>query len=490
MTYLRDTQYDRAKLMDLAGHLGEVAGWDMIVNLPEDEQLLDIRMADFVPKSSGEPMGNPERGVVCVTSTRLLFFRREPEVSEDRDLSVATGYLTECRLCHRPMDRTRAARYFPKKESSIFALRKKMASLYFPDLMPLLEIPLAGIVAMMPFMDKSKQATIDLEIDLRSEGELIFKLLPINPQIRLVLGQRFLEHPYPEIASTMPLVSACPIDELVALTDRLREIQAEIDYDKLPKKLFLSPWSLSQLFFTPKAKVKLIHNGEQAQGRIYLENGNLILSRKLSKATLFNVGSLEDLGWNDEENELLLKGPGVHYKIEGEAHSTQFAQIRFYLEELLTGRREIWEDPKKYSNLSPEAKPDPVGELLRYHLAPCNDPAIRLSESIEEKLLDEFMDGFGQLLPPEETAQCLILLDKSAQEGILFTDEGFYVRKKAKSGQRLAYSKLLEKVEFKKSFISNTIAVGTLVFKIDSLGKETRSALDLVIKEISRRAML
>ncbi len=490
MTYLRSTQYDRAKLMDLTGHLNELAGLDMIVNLPEDEQLLDIRLADLVPKNMGEPVGDPERGVVCFTSTRLLFFRHRPEVIEDKALAVATGYLTECLLCHRPMDRTRAARYFPKKESSIFELRKKMAALYFPDLMSLLDIPLAGIIAMMPFMDKSKQATLDFEIDLRSESPQLFKLLPINPQIRIVLGQRFLERPYPEISSSMPLVSACPVEELSLLTDRLREIQAEIDYDKLPKKLFLSPWSLSQLFFTPKAKVSLIHNGEKVQGKIYIEKGNLVLARKLSKSTLFNVGNLEDIGWDEAKNELILKGPGVYYKIEGEVDSRPFTQIRFYLEELLAGRKNIWEDPNKFSDIAPDTKPDPIGELLRYHLAPCNDPAIHLSETIEENMIDEFMDGFGQLLPPEETPQCLVLLDKGLQEGFLFTDKGFYVRKKAKSGQRISFSKLLEKLEFKKGFMSNSISIDSTTYKIDSLGKETRSALTLVIKDICKRAMV
>lgn len=472
--------------MDLANHLSEVPGIDMLVNLPDREHLWDIRIAEFIPRVGGEPKGKPERGVLCITSERLLFFLRVPSVIKDRELATATGYLVECVLKRTPLDRERAARYFPKKEAAVVGLRRRMAEIYLPDLLPVLSLPLAGVSALMPFMDSSQQACLDVEIDLRAEGGILRKLVHINPQLRFIMGPRYTEKPYLEPEPSLPLVSTCKIQELAEMVDKLRDAQAEIDYERLPSTLFPSPWALSLLSASPKAKVKLVHKGEQVNGKIFMEAGQLVLSRKLSKNPLFNLGQLDDLGWEEASTTLTLKGASMHYRIEGEARSAQFAWIRGYLEELLQTRRMLWEDPLGQGDLEPEAKPDPVGELLRYHLEPCNDPKIVLKDLLNTEQVDRFMDDFGQLLPPEESPQGLVVLGSGGDEGLLFTDRALYVRKRGQAGDRLPFSRVPAAAQSKKGFLSTSLSIGPLTFKLDSLGKETVKALAVVLRDIAR----
>ncbi len=486
----RTFEFNRADLMNLADHLPEVPGIDMLVNLPEQEQLLDIRIAEMTPRIEGEPKGRQERGLLCVTNERLLFFLRVPEVGQDRELATATGYLVECLLRRQPLDRERAARYFPKKESAVMALRRRLAELYFPDLMPALSLPLAGLAAIMPVYDGSRQACLDLEIDVRAEGGLLPKLVHLNPQLRLVLGPRYADKPYPQPEPSLPLVAVCPVRELVQLVELLRDAQANIDYDSLPERLFSTPWALSLLCAQPRAKAELVHGGQRVSGKIGIERGQMLLARKVKRTALFNVGAVEDLSWDEKAGLLSLRGPGLSYRVEAEPRSAQLAWIRSYLEELLAARREVWEDPFARAELQPEAKPDPVGELLRYHLETCNDPAVFLGDRLTREQIERFMDGFGQLLPPEENPQALILLAGTAQGqvGMLFTDRGLYARQRGGPGQRFAFARVSEAAQSKKGFLSSSLSIGPLAFKMDGLGKETAQALGRVLQEVSQRA--
>ncbi len=490
MTESDSTAYNRASLMDLAEHLADAPGIDMLVNLPASEQIQDIRIAELIPRAEGESKGPAHRGVLCTTNERLLFFLRVPEVSRDRDLATATGYLVECLLRRKPLDRERAARYFPKKETAILDLRRQMAELYFPDLLPVVGLPLAGLAAILPTLDSSQQAIIDLEVDLRAEGGLLRRLIQLNPQLRLVLGPRYAERPYPEPNPSLPLVAACGVQELVELVDRIRECQSAIDFDSLPSRLFDAPWAISLLSGSPRAKVSLVHHGDQSSGKAHVERGHLVLTRTLKKTQLFNVGAVDDLGWDEESAALTIKGPGLHYRLQGEARSAQFAWIRAYLMELFEIRRSLWEDPFQRGDLEPDAKPDPVGELLRYHLEPCNDPAVYLKDRLELSQVDRFMDGFGQLLPPDETPQGLVLMASpdDFQTGLLFTERSLYVRKRDMPGERIPFQRVAESIQQKKGFLSTSISFGPLAFKLESLGKETGRALFQALKAVNKRA--
>jgi hypothetical protein len=131
-----------------------------------------------------------------------------------------------------------------------------------------------------------------------------------------------------------------------------------------------------------------------------------------------------------------------------------------------------------------------VGELLRYHLEPCNDPAVFLADRLAQEQIEHFMDGFGQLLPPEENPQALILLGGTTQGqvGMLFTDRGLYARQRGEPGQRFAFARVSEAAQSKKGFLSSSLSIGPLAFKMDGLGKETAQALGRVLQEVSQRA--
>jgi hypothetical protein len=483
--------YSRASLMRLADHLRDAPGIDMLVNLPEDEKILDLRVAEMIPRIAGDVRGNAERGVLCTTNHRLLFFRRIPETVGDRELTTATGYLVECLLRNQPLDRERASRFFPKKESAILSLRERMAAMYFADLLPVISLPLAGLAAFMPIYDPSCQACLDLEIDLRSEGGILTKLVQINPQLRLILGPRYEDIPFPEPQPSLPLVSALTVRELVACVDAIRNAQAEVDFENLPAQLFHAPWAISLMFSSPRAKTNLIQKGEQVSGKLFIKGGHLVLGRKITKTPLFNVGLLHDLAWEENTGRLMLKGPGFHYNIEGEPRSAQFAWIRTYLTELLEVRRTIWEDPLAQVDLEPDAKPDPIGELLLYHFEPCNDPAVVLKARLDIEQVDGFMDGFGQMLPPEETPQGMVMLARAdqLQEGLLFTDRALYVRKRGQAGNRIGYPKVASAAQSKKGFLSTSLSIGPLTFKLDSIGKQTIEALKTVLKDVTKHSI-
>ena len=484
------TGYNRAILMRLADHLRDAPGIDMLVNLPENEKIQDLRIAEMIPRIDGEARGDAERGVLCTTNHRLLFFRRIPETVGDRELATATGYLVECLLRNQPLDRERAARFFPKKETAILSLRERMAALYFADLLPVISLPLAGLAAVMPVYDPSRQACLDLEIDLRSEGGILTKLVRINPQLRLILGPRYEDIPFPEPQPSLPLVSALTIRELVACVEDIRNGQADLDFESLPAQLFHAPWAISLMFTSPRAKTNLVHKGEQVNGKLFVKGGHLVLGRKIKKLPLFNVGLLHDLAWEEDKGRLMLKGPGFHYNIEGEPRSSQFAWIRTYLTELLEVRRTIWVDPLAQVDLEPDAKPDPIGELLLYHFEPCNDPAVVLKDRLDIDQVDAFMDDFGQMLPPEESPQGMVMLAgvDQFQEGLLFTDRALYVRKRGQAGNRLGYPKVASAAQSKKGFLSTSLSIGPLTFKLDSIGKLTAEALKAVLKDVTRRS--
>jgi len=96
------------------------------------------------------------------------------------------------------------------------------------------------------------------------------------------------------------------------------------------------------------------------------------------------------------------------------------------------------------------------------------------------------MDDFGQLLPPEENPQGFVALGSGGEEGLLFTDRALYFRKRGQPGERLAYSRVPAATQSKKGFLSTSLSIGALTFKLDSLGKETVKALTVVLRDIAR----
>jgi hypothetical protein len=478
-------------LMDLAHHLPDVPGIDMLVNLPEEERVLDLRVAELAPKLGDACPGRPERGVLCLTDQRLLFFLRPTGPELDRELLVATGYLVESLLLQQPLDRERAARFFPRKPRDVLALRARMARLFFPDLQPVLCLPLAGVAGLLSHHGAAHLAALDLEVDLRSEGGEIRKLLPQNPQLRLVLGPRFETKPYPKPDPMLPLVDACPVAELVGLVERTRQAQAELDYDRLPAALFASPWAIALLAFSPRARAELTFHGDRLTGVVGIERGEMLLPKKLlGKETLFNVGELDEVSWLPDESTLVLKGPGIHHRWTVASPDPEFRCLLAYLQELVAVKRRIWEAPGE-AGLAPDEKLDPVAGLLCYHLETCNDPAVHLPARLERPLVEEFMDDFGQLLPAEERPQGLVLMTEAEprQEGLLFTERALYARRAGQPGVRVPYFRLDQDLQAKKGLIgATTLSLGPVSLGLGKLGKETVRRLLDTLRELPRLA--
>jgi hypothetical protein len=485
-----ESPYSRATLMDLVHHLPDVPGIDMLVNLPEDEQVLDMRVAELSPKAGDAIHGRPERGVLCSTDRRLLFFLRPAAVELDRELQVATGYLVESLLLDQPLDRERAARFFPKKPREVLALRARMAKLFFPDLQPVLSLPLAGLAAFMYYQGPAKLACLDLEVDLRAEGQELRAAISQNPQLRLTLGPRFVSKPYPKPDPNLPLVGTCEVAELVRLVDQLRHAQSEIDYERLPNKLFRAPWAIVQLSFSPRAKAEVLYRGERLSGSVGVEHGELTLPHKLlGRDVLFNVGEVDQVSWDATAQILVIKGAGMHHRWKVEAPDPEFHWLRSYLEELVEVKQLVWELPGR-AGMAPDAKQDPVGGLLCYHLETCNDPAVILPARISQEQVEEFMDEFGQLLPAEEVPQGLVLLVESAprQEGVLFTDRALYARRIGQPGARISYARVESEVQVKKGLVSTQLSLGPIQLGLGKLGKETVRNLFQVLKDLPKLA--
>jgi len=476
--------------MDIAHALPDVPGIDMLVNLPEDEAVFDVRVAELNPKQGDATPGRPERGVLCSTDRRLLFFLRPAGVELDRELLVATGYLVESLLLDQPLDRERAARFFPKKTREVLSLRARMARVFFPDLQPVLSLPLAGLAAFMYHQGESRLAAVDLEVDLRAEGKELRAAIPQNPQLRLVLGPRFVAKPYPRPDPNLPLVGTCEVAEMVRLVEQLRQAQAEIDYERLPAKLFRAPWAIVQLAFAPRARVEVVFRGERLSGAVGVERGELSMAKKLlGRDVLFNVGEIDLVTWDDAERSVVIKGPGMHHRWKVEAPDAAFHWLRSYLEELVEVKHLVWEPPGR-AGLTPDAKLDPVGGLLCYHMETCNDPAVVLPANLTQEQIEEFMDEFGQLLPAEEAPQGLVLLMESEprQEGVLFTDRAAYARRVGQTGVRIPYSRLEGEVQVKKGLVSTQLVLGPVQLGLGKLGKETIRNLFQLLKDLPKLA--
>jgi len=486
----QESAYSRATLMDLAHHLPDVPGIDMLVNLPEDERVLDLRVAELTPKAGDAVQGRPERGVLCSTDRRMLFFLRPVTGELDRELQVATGYLVESLLLDQPLDRERAARFFPKKAREVLALRARMAKLFFPDLQPVLSLPLAGLAAFMYHQGSDRLAHLDLEVDLRAESHELRAAIPQNPQLRLTLGPRFVSKPYPKPDPNLPLVGTCEVAELVRLVDELRHAQSELDYDRLPSRLFRAPWAIALLSFGPRAKAEVVYRGERLSGALGVEHGELFLPRKLlGRDVLFNVGEVDEVSWDAAALTLVIKGSGMHHRWKVEAPDAEFHWLRSYLEELVEVKHLVWELPGR-AGMAPDAKQDPVGGLLCYHLETCNDPAVILPARLTQPLIEEFMDEFGQLLPAEEVPQGLVLLMESEprQEGMLFTDRALYARRVGQPGARIPYARVEGEVQVKKGLVSTQLGLGPIQLGLGKLGKETLRCLLQAFKDLPKLA--
>jgi hypothetical protein len=360
--------------------------------------------------------------------------------------------------------------------------------LFFPDLTPVLCLPLAGLPAVMGMIDPSQTATLDVEIDLRSDAAQLRRLVPCNPQLRFHVGARLSDKPFTEPERSHGLVAACPSCELVELVELIRDARGEDEASR--DRVFSSPLAIWLLGSAPKPKVSLVVRGDRTSGALSVEGGELMLSRKLVvKDKLFNTGELEDSSWDEEKVTLSLKGPGFSFRVQAEKDSAELACLRGYLMELVDARRQVWEPQPSAEGVTPAGKPEPIGELLHYHFDPCNDPLVSLFPGISHNLVDQFMEGFGQLIGSAEMPRGMVLLSKDApcRVGLLFTERAVYARGADLKGERVPFEKLTDLAQSRKRLLSSTLNLGNVSLKLDALGKETIKALDEVLKNLPRR---